>query len=409
MHRIPASLQALAVDAAPLRPYPRNPRNGDIEAIAESLRAHGQYRPIVVRTGSNEVLAGNHTLHAALSLGWTQIAVTFVDVDDDEAARIVLVDNRTNDLASYNESELADLLQSLPDLTGSGYDAQALDDLLASVARDAQSSLRGDQDPDMVPDVPQGEPVTKCGDRILLGTHVLVCGDSTNGDDVARLLQDEPADMVWTDPPYGISYVGKTADALTIENDTLTEESLAALLRDSLTIAWSHSRAGASWYVAAPAGPLHLVFAVVLRDLSVWRQTLQWVKHAFVFGRSDYHYRHEPIFYGWKEGAAHFFVDDRTQDTIWEIDRPMRSTEHPTMKPVELVARAIRNSTKPGALVLDPFGGSGTTLIACEQEGRVARLMEIDPKYCDVIVERWQNFSGQKAQRPVDARITAGT
>jgi DNA modification methylase len=158
-------------------------------------------------------------------------------------------------------------------------------------------------------------------------------------------------------------------------------------------------RAGAACYVAAPARPLHSIFANVLKELGVWRQTLNWVKDSLVLGRSDYHYRHEPIFYGWKEGAAHYFVDDRTQDTVWEIPRPRRSNEHPTMKPVALVERAITNSSRPGNIVCDPFGGSGTTLIAAEATGRAARLLELSPQYVDVIVKRWETATGKQATR----------
>ena len=206
--------------------------------------------------------------------------------------------------------------------------------------------------------------------------------------------------MLWTDPPYGVSYVGKTKDALTIENDSLDDVGLTDFLRAALGCAWATCRAGASWYIAAPAGPLNHCFSTVLKELGVWRQSLNWVKNTFALGRSDYHYRHEPIFYGWKEGAAHYFVDDRTQDTILEYDKPSRNAEHPTMKPVALVERCISNSSKPGESVLDLFGGSGTTLIAAEKTGRTAYLMELDPIYCDVIVTRWEQATGQKAVRP---------
>lgn len=208
------------------------------------------------------------------------------------------------------------------------------------------------------------------------------------------------ADAMWTDPPYGVSYVGKTKDALTIENDDRSSDSLEAFLRDVFALALIHTKAGGAWYVAAPAGPLHLAFASALHELGVWRQTLTWEKDQFVLGRSDYHYRHEPIFYGWKEGAAHTWNGGRTQDSVLEVPRPRRSAEHPTMKPVALVQRCVENSTDAGALVVDPFGGSGTTLMACEAAGRTASLIELDPKYCDVIVARWEKATDQKAERP---------
>jgi len=234
-------------------------------------------------------------------------------------------------------------------------------------------------DPDEVPEAP-AYPVSVLGDLWILGNHRVLCGDSTNSTAWDRLIVDaEQAAIVWTDPPYGVAYTGKTKDALTIENDALDESGLASLLQASLGLAYTHCRDGAVWYVAAPAGPLHLVFASVLRDLDVWRQTIQWVKDRFVMGRSDYHYRNEPIFYGWKPGAAHYFVDDRTQDTVWEIARPSANREHPTMKPVELVERALKNSSKVSDVVLEPFGGSGTTLLAAERTQRIARLIELTP------------------------------
>lgn len=246
-------------------------------------------------------------------------------------------------------------------------------------------------------------PVTRMGDLWLLGRHRLLCGDSRIREDVRRVVERE-VDMVWTDPPYGVEYVGKTEDALTIENDKHTEQSLIDFLDTAFHLAWHACKPGACWYVTAPAGPLHWCFAEVLRRLAVHRQTLVWLKHVFVMGRSDYHYRHEPMFYGWKPGASHYFNGGRDQDSIWEIDRPMRSREHPTMKPIELVARAIRNSSRPGDTVLDPFCGSGTTIIAAEKEGRCARAIEIDPFYCDVTLTRWADFTGGDPVREDGAR-----
>ncbi len=206
------------------------------------------------------------------------------------------------------------------------------------------------------------------------------------------------ADCLWTDPPYGVAYVGKTKDALEIENDNLDEGALEEFLRSSLGCAFAVSNAGASWYVAAPARPLNLMFSIVLKEFGVWRQTLNWIKSSMVLGRSDYHYQHEPIFYGWKPGAAHSWYSDRKQTTTLNFDKPHRNGEHPTMKPVELVEYCLSNSSKAGNSILDIFGGSGTTLIASEKLGRKCHLMELDPKYCDVIISRWENFTGKKAE-----------
>lgn len=390
--RIPATLTKLAVPIDGLTPYGRNPRHGDVDLIAESLDTHGQYRPIVVRTGTNEVLAGNHTLAAAKQLGWKRIAVTFVDVDDDQAARIVLVDNRAADRAGYDDAALVELLESLPDLAGTGWTDADLADLLAET-----EPVGGFTDPDDAPEpVAEGEPtISQAGDVWLLGPHRLVVGDSRGPDVWAALLGDGKADAVWTDPPYGVSYVGKTADALTIENDSLDEPGLDALLRDAFGHALANTRPGACWYVAAPAGPLNHLFGAALKDLGVWRQVLIWAKDHFVMGRSDYHYRHEPIFYGWTPGAAHHALVDRTQDSVHEVARPQRSAEHPTMKPVELIERHLANSTVRGELVVDPFGGSGSTLIAAHRLDRRAALIELDPRYADTICRRWHAFTGK--------------
>ena len=212
--------------------------------------------------------------------------------------------------------------------------------------------------------------------------------------------------MVWTDPPYGVAYRGKRTDRPSIENDALPLDQLTEFLRASLTATKEATVEGAPWYVASPPGPTSHVFGTVLTELEVWKHSLVWVKNTFVIGRGDYHYRHEMIFYGWTPGAARLHpVPDRKQDTVWEFPKPSRNADHPTMKPVDLVARAIRNSSSRGDLVLDPFGGSGSTLIAAEETGRHARLIELDPRYVDVICRRWQEHTGRmplRAGAPVD-------
>lgn len=246
----------------------------------------------------------------------------------------------------------------------------------------------------------------KPGDIVHLGRHRLMCGDSTNPDHVAALMQGEKADMVWTDPPYGVNRAGGDANPCgrtyrsgrTMANDALPRSVLQALLADALGNAWQHCRPGGAWFVAAPPGPLQLAFSTVLDDLGVWRQQVVWVKERFSFGRSDFHYRHEILFYGWKPGAAHHRPASRRETSVWDIARDPERMLHPTMKPAELVARAIRHCTDTDALILDPFGGSGTTLIAAERTGRRACLIEIDPAYCDVIVQRWIAETGGQVE-----------
>lgn len=394
--KIHATLAKLVVPIDGLTPYGRNPRRGDVDTIAESLQHNGQFRAIVIRAGTNEILAGNHTTAAAKQLGWTKIAATFVNVDDDEAARINLADNGTHDKgAGYDDQLLTELLQDLPDLEGTGYTEADVADLLDQVSGDPRPA-DGLTDPDDAPEPPPADvvTVTRPGDVWLLGPHRLAVGDSRDAAVWDRLGVDG-ADAVWTDPPYGVSYVGKTNEALTIENDALDADGLSEFLTTTLTAARDHCRPGACWYVAGPAGPLGVTFGTVLNDLGILRQILIWVKDQFVMGRSDYHYRHEFVFYGWVPGAAHHAVPDRTQDTVHEVARPRRSEDHPTMKPVELIERHLENSTDRGDLVVDPFGGSGSTMIAAHRTGRVAALVEIDPRYADVICRRWQEHTGQ--------------
>ena len=390
---IAADLASLAVSVDSLVLLPGNARRGDVGAVAASLRQFGQRKPLVARRSDSAVLAGNHTLMAARSLGWDEVAVVWVDDDDVTGKAFALADNRASDLGGYDEAALAALLVdvdgSAPDLIGSlGWSSDELEALL----RSAEVELLERADKDDVP-APRKVAVTVPGDLWLLGTHSVFCGDATAGG-VESVMGSELADMVWTDPPYGVGYVGKTADALVIDNDDLDADALGVLLRLSLTAACDATRAGGSWWVAAPPGPPFLQFAQVLNDLGVWRQTLVWLKNVLVMGRSDYHYRHEALFYGWKPGGRHTGPPNRTQDSIIEIARPSRSTDHPTMKPVDLIAYAILNHTQRDALILDPFGGSGSTLLAAHQEGRRARLVEIDPIYVDVICRRFQKVTG---------------
>jgi DNA modification methylase len=401
---IHATLEKLIVPIDGLQHYGRNPRRGDVDAIADSLERNGQYKPIVVRSGTGEVLAGNHTLKAAKQLGWTQIAATFVDVDDDAAARIVLVDNRTNDLATYDTPELIDLLNSIPDLTGSGYDAAALESLYGQ-----QEPAVAPDDADEVPDAPT--PLTKPGDVWLLGSHRVICGDATDPVAYRALLGDERPDCLWTDPPYGVEYVGKTKDALRIENDGAA--GLAALLHDAFAASVQYLRPGAPCYIAH-ADTERATFEREFRGAGfLFRQNLVWVKNTMVMGHSDYHYKHEPILYGFSPGAEGrlgrggprwFGADNAT--TVFEFPKPGASREHPTMKPVQLVLAMLANSVRPGQIVLDMFGGSGSTLIAADIHGAHARLMELDPHYVDVICARYQKSTGQLPARadgtPVD-------
>jgi site-specific DNA-methyltransferase (adenine-specific) len=394
---IAPQLQALVVPIDSVELHPRNPRLGAVAAVAASLARFRQVKPIVVQRSTRYVIAGNHVLRAALSLGWTEIAANVQDLDDADAMALMLADNRTADLGGYDDTLLAAILaeqQAEDNLAATGYDA---DDVAALLA---EAGIVEERDLDAAPDLPaEAEVYVRRGEVFALGRHRLLCGDSTVAEDVGKLLGDAQVDLLWGDPPYGLAYRGKTKRGLTIVNDDLGPDGTRALVAAALRLA--PLQPGGAFYVAAPSGPeMHLAFRLALEDAGLTaHQTLAWVKDRFVLGHADYHARHENLLYGWKDGRAHYFVKDRTQDTVWEIDRPARSTSHPTMKPVELVARAIRNSSTPGQLVYDPFAGSGTTLIAAEQTGRRCRAMELDPRYAQVILERWAALVGTPAER----------
>ena len=247
-----------------------------------------------------------------------------------------------------------------------------------------------------MPEVPEA-PVTVLGDVWLLGKHRVMCGDSTSIDAVEKLMAGGGADMLLTDPPYNVEYTGKTKDALKIQNDSMGDDDFRQFLRDAFVSADSVMKSGSVFYIWH-ADSEGYNFRGATHDAG-WkvRQCLIWKKQTLVMGRQDYHWKHEPCLYGWKEGAGHLWAADRKQTTILEFDRPSRSGEHPTMKPVALFEYQMLNNTKGGDIVLDLFGGSGTTIIAAEKNGRYGYLMELDPKYCDVIVQRWQEFTGQTA------------
>jgi site-specific DNA-methyltransferase (adenine-specific) len=427
-------LNVVSIPLDDVQPHPSNPRRGDVAAIAESLLIHGQYRPIVVQKSTGYVLAGNHTWKGARRLrdnntsGWDRIDAVILDVDDVEAKRIMLVDNRSADLGTYDDGVLAELLRDLPDLSGTGYDEAALDEILDRLADEEPV---GDvlTDPDDVPDKP-AQPISREGDVWLLGPHRLVVGDSTDKAVVARAANGRQVDLLFTDPPYGVAYTGGTKDKLTIVNDDLDEDALGDFLTQAFAAARAVMAPGAAFYICSPAGNLELPFRVALKAVDLpLRQVLVWLKDRFTLGRQDYQWQHESmlygwrpggappepphfdlehdtILYGWREGAGHTWHGGRKQTTVWSIPRPTRNDVHPTMKPVALCARAIENSTAKGALVLDTFGGSGSTLIAAHGTGRVAATVELDTKYADVICRRFQEHTGIVPRRERDGDLS---
>lgn len=346
------------------------------------------------RKADNRIIVGNARFQAMKELSWDKALVLYVDDDEATAVKRSLADNRTGELAEWNDDILKELLESLgpDDLDIPGWNEDELEAMLGI----ADFGEPGEAVEDDFDAEPPAEPVSKPGDLWILGKHRLLCGDSTKREDVERLMDGKNADMVLTDPPYGVDYTGKTKDALKIQNDAADESALEVLVKKAFDGAQQVSRPGAYWYATVPAGPMHLVFANDWKRREILRQMLVWVKDSMVLGHSEYHYRHEPILFGWIPGDRHKNTD-RTRTSVWEVPRPKTSEEHPTMKPIALWVMAIKDGSRQGEIVYDPFLGSGTTVIACEQLNRTCYGIEIDPGYCDVIVNRWEQFTGEKA------------
>ena len=363
--------------------------------IAESLKRYGAARSIVIDE-DGRILAGNGTVEGAKKAGINKvriieaegdelIAVRRTGLSEDEKVGLAIADNRSSDLSEWDNEMLRQLSEE-HDLTPWFED----DELLAEVLEPEQ----GKTDPDDVPEPPK-EPITKPGDLWILGNHRLLCGDSTDTVALERLMENKPADLWLTDPPYNVNYEGGTG--LKIQNDNMKDAKFRQFLKDVYIAANCFLRPGAAFYIwHADSEGYNFRGAAFDTGWKV-RQCLIWLKSTLVMGRQDYQWKHEPCLYGWTDGAAHYWGSDRKQTTILEFDKPRRNGEHPTMKPVELFQYQMANSTKQGDVVLDSFGGSGTTIIAAERIHRKARLMELDPAYCDVIVKRWEDFTGNTA------------
>ena len=378
-------------------------------ALGAAISELGWLAPVIINRQTQHVLDGHARIGLAISRGEKVVPVAYVDLLPEQEALALATFDPIGSLAVHDTEALDALLHDVT--TGDA----ALQVFLTNLAKTNGLEYGGSGLP--AGDVPEPQLdraaelqvkwQTASGQLWLIPsytvsgkTHRLLCGDSTRGEDVARLMAGERTEMVWTDPPYGVAigdknkYLNSIAPSNRVEenlaNDTLDESGLVAMLQQAFDHAIAHCSGGAAWYVAAPAGPLHLLFGQVLKERGIWRQTIQWVKNNATFAPLgvDYHWRAEPIFYGWLPNAGHRFYGGRRQDTVWEIDRPSKSPEHPTMKPVALVARAIENSTRAGELVYDPFLGSGTTMAAAEQLGRLCYGCELAPKYVAVVLER---------------------
>lgn len=417
-----------------LQPYDRNAKlhpKAQIDRLADSIQQFGFNNPVLIDS-SNQIIAGHGRVLAAKQLKLKELPCVVLDhLTDEQKRAYMLADNRIAEQGGWDDDllslELNDLKAMGMDLTLTGFTDEDWQKLLPE-----KLDTSGPRD-DQVPPLPEPEnTVCKSGDIWLLGEHRLMCGDSTNSDDMKRLTNGHPVDLVWTDPPYNVNYQGSTEERLTIANDNLDSEAFLVFMANLFANCQMVARPGCPIYVAYADSESDAFRTGLVKGGWKLSQTLIWVKQHFKLSRQDYHWRHEPIIYGWKPGKPHPWYGGRKQSTVmdehlvldnmphdellklaksWQqvingsvikCKKSVASHEHPTMKPVALVLTMLLNSSKAGDWVLDPCGGSGTTLIAAEKSHRRACLMEIDPRYCDVIIQRWQDYTGQKAINNTD-------
>ena len=367
-----------------LIPYINNPRKNEkaIDIVAGSIKEFGFKNPIIIDK-DNIIVAGHTRYEASKKLDLKEVPVIKADdLTEKQVKAFRIADNKTAEFAEWDMDLLAIELEGLDDIF-TGFEAVEIEDIIGT-----DEVLEDDFDEEEALEEAT-VPFSLRGDVWLLGDNRLMYGDSTDAADVQILMDGKLANMVLTDPPYNVAYEGKTKDKLVIENDDMSHDEFYEFLKKVFDNYFNIMAVGAPIYVCH-ADSEGENFRRSYREAGLkLAECIIWVKNSFVMGRQDYHWRHEPILYGWKEGLAHYFVNDRTQDTVWEIARPQRNAEHPTMKPLELCAKAIKNSSKPEDLVVDLFGGSGSTLIAADQINRTCYTMEYDPKYVDVIVNRY--------------------
>lgn len=416
-------MQIIEVAIDRLKDYENNPRNNEkaVGAVAESIKEFGFKVPIVI--DSNYTIVAGHTRKKASELlGLEKVPCIMAnDLTPEKIKAYRLADNKTAELAEWDfeklEKEMAELTAFDFDMSAFGFD-ESLFDIETQAEEDNFDTEQALEEIE--------EPTTQRGDIWQLGTHRLICGDSTDLNTIKRLMNGNKADLLLTDPPYNVAYEGGTG--LTIQNDNMSNTQFYEFLKASFSSANENLKEGGAFYIWH-AGSEGLNFMSASEHVG-WKikQCLVWVKNTFVMGRQDYQWKHEPCLYGWKSGASHYFINDRTQSTVIEDkidinklkkeemkdlikelmqdntpttvlyeDKPLKNADHPTMKPIKLMSRLITNSSKKKEKVLDIFGGSGSTLIACEQLNRQCFMAELDEKYCDVIIKRWETLTGQKA------------
>lgn len=371
-----------------LKSNPNNPRiikDDKFRKLVTSITEFPEMleaRPIVCDP-DGVVLGGNMRLKACREAGLKEVPAYVVTWEEAKQREFIIKDN-----VGYGEWDW--------DILANEWDASQLEEWGLDVWV-PQTEEEGLTDPDDVPTAPK-EPTTQLGDLYVLGNHRLICGDARNPVDVARLFGEAQSSLLLTDPPYNVNYEGRTKEKLTIENDQMGDDDFRTFLYEFLNLAFENMKPGAPFYIWH-ADSEGFNFRAAVKDCGqTVKQCLIWNKSSLVMGRQDYQWKHEPCLYGWKEGAAHNWYSDRKQTTVLDLDKPSRNGDHPTMKPVELFRYQMTNSSKTGDVVYDPFLGSGTTIIAAEQLSRSCYGMELDPKYCDVIVKRWEDFTGKKAE-----------
>lgn len=392
------NIQIISKKIEEIKEYENNPRNNDnaVEYVARSIKDFGFKIPIIVDK-NNVIVAGHTRYKAAKELNLTEVpCIVADDLTDEQIKAFRLVDNKSAELAEWNLELLNIELENIHDIDMNLYNFE-LSELLDNVIED-----------DYEIELPE-EPKTKHGDIYKLGNHYLMCGDSTKESDVAKLMNNNKADLFLTDPPYNVALGNhdtpetarqrhRRTDGLIIMNDKMSDNDFLDFLTKCFSIAKDNMKDGASFYIWH-ADNESLTFRQALKNSGLeLRQTLIWNKNAITLGRQDYQWKHEPCLYGWKDGASHSWFSDRSQPTVLDFKKPSKSENHPTMKPIELFAYQIKNSSKANDIILDTFGGSGTSIIACEQLNRICFTMELDPRYCDVIVDRWETFTNQKAE-----------
>lgn len=380
-----------------LKPSEYNPRK-DLQPedeeyikIKNSILEFGYVAPVIINADMT-VIGGHQRLKVLKELGYEEIQCIVVDLDKNKEKALNLALNKISGEWDNDKLEaiLAELKETDIDINVTGFSNDEIDDILKDIIGSNEDDFDLEEALDEIE-----EPTTKVGDVWLLGKHRLLCGDSTQQEDVIRLMNNQEADMLLTDPPYNVDYEGTAGK---IENDNMNETEFYNLLIDAFKNMYSVAKVGCPIYVFH-ADTEGLNFRNAFKNAGFkLAQCLVWVKNTFVMGRQDYQWKHEPILYGWKEGKAHYFIDSRSQNTVLEFDKPTRNAEHPTMKPIDLLVYLIKNSSKENNLIVDLFGGSGSSLIAAEQSNRICYTMELDPRYCDVIIKRWETLTGQKAE-----------